>query len=430
MGAPGRGKPTILSRLIGAASLLALLEFAATTVIGRFLEWGRAEPLLFFAFRPWMLLAAALIALRWRWPERAALYALALLLASASEAAFLLALGAVEPWTGAARGLLGGAGLALLLDLLLQLGSRFGRTGIGAAILVGLTLLLLPGASRPYEAVVLGPAPRPSVGTKPELMVMTGLPIIWGEGGAFDPNARPAASYRYLEQEFSVRPLDTLERAGLGQGRLLLLAQTRALAPRELVALDEWVGRGGRVLILADPTLIWPSELPLGDIRRPPALNLLDPLLTHWGLRLEPRTEAGIQVEPLYGEWSGRRLTLAAAGRFTATGGRCRAWLPATLAHCRIGEGGAWLIGDADLMHDALWLPPSAAGELRRRTADNPLLVADLLDRLAGLQRPRAAAPIQWIADGASETRALLAGLAPLLAAGLAGIAIGRVRRR
>ena len=126
----------------------------------------------------------------------------------------------------------------------------------------------------------------------PDLMLMTALPLIWGEGGAFDPASRPQLSYKQLQREFRVRPLDVLDEAGLASGRLLLLAQPRVLAPVELVALDAWVRGGGRALILTDPLLLWPSALPIGDVRRPPAIGLLGPLLAHWGLALDPPAEA------------------------------------------------------------------------------------------------------------------------------------------
>jgi hypothetical protein len=98
------------------------------------------------------------------------------------------------------------------------------------------------------------------------------------------------------------------------------------------------------------------------------------------------------------------------------------------IAHCLVGRGRALLVADADLLHDALWLP-GGASDPRLRTADNPQLVADWLDRLAGLDRERAAAPIQWIARDANTGLAVGLGFAALLLAGLAGLALTRVSR-
>jgi hypothetical protein len=262
--------------------------------------------------------------------------------------------------------------------------------------------------------------PRPS---KPDLMLVTGLPIIWGEGGAFDPQSRPAASYRMLEAEFRVRPLDVVDDAGLTTGRLLLLAQPRALAPAELVALDAWVRRGGRVLILTDPRLVWPSSLPLGDIRRPPPIGLLDPLLTHWGLRLEQDGQ-GIVVRDLP---DGRRLRMAAPGKFIATKRSC-ATQDGLWARCRLGSGDALLLADADLMHDSLWTAGDRAAGWQDRTADNGLLLSDRLDALAGVKRERIAPPIDWQREPSGRPLALLLGVPALLIAA-AGATLIRLRR-
>jgi ABC-type uncharacterized transport system involved in gliding motility auxiliary subunit len=210
-------------------------------------------------------------------------------------------------------------------------------------------------------------------------MMMSGLPIVWGEKGAFDPASRPAEAYRALQREFDVRLVDTLEPETLGSGRLLFLAQPQRLSPSELTAVDAWVRRGGRILLLADPALAWPSQLPLGDIRRPPPVSLLAPLLTHWGLELS-EGEAG----PVDASVGGRRLKLYSPGRLS--GGKGCAISPEWLARCRIGQGVAVVVADADLMRDELWKP---AGEAP--VADNPAALADWLDELAGVERPREA---------------------------------------
>ncbi len=411
---------------IVVACLFAGVEFAAALVLGRFLDLGRAEPLLFFAFRPWILFSAALAVLRWGARDRATFYLALLLIAYLSENLFLLALGATDPWSSGLRGLLAGAALVALFDLVLSLGRRGRRIGLAAGSLAILAVLTIPGALRPYEALLLPSTERLGPPKRPGLMLFTGLPIIWGEAGAFDPQSRPAAAYKMLQREFGVRPLDALEPPSLSRGNLLLLAQPRALAPAELVALDEWVRRGGRALVLIDPALVWPSELPLGDIRRPPPISMIDPLLNRWGLQLEAVSEHGVVRRSMPG---GRRLATAAPGRFSGRNSACRTAEGGLIARCRIGVGRVTLLGDADLMHDALWLPEGGRSDPRSRAADNPLLVSDLLDELAGRTRDRTVAPIQWIREGAPFGRAVLIGLAPLLLLILAGLLLPRVSR-
>lgn len=409
-------------RLIAAAAAYAAAELLLTVAVGRFFEWGRAEALLFFAFRPWLLLAAALITARYEWRSRLLFYALALLLAAASETLLVLALGARSPWVETLRGLAAGALLLVPMDVAVQLGRRWGRVGLVAAAAALAALLLVPGVLRPHEALLL-PARAAQSAEKPVLMMMTGLPIVWGEAGPFDPNSRPAEAYETLQEEYRVELLDTLERRTLAAGRLLLLAQPQRLSPAELAAVDDWVRRGGRAMILADPALLWPSELPLGDIRRPPPVSLLGPLLDHWGLALEPPA----RPERVVASLGKGRLTLEAAGRFRRRSGGCSVGPEVWLARCRPGVGEAALIADADLMRDDLWAP--RGGERHLRTADNPLILADLLDSLAGIERRRAAGEVAWADPAADRRFALLLALLPIVAAAGTGLLLSRRRR-
>ena len=369
------------------AALFAAVEVGAALTIGRFFDWGRAEATLFYVWRPVLALVAAVAVMRWDGRRRALFYALAMAFAAVAETALLLWAGAQSPWAEAARGIAGGALLFLVLDLIgMAARATTGRWARAVVGLMGAALLLLPGALRPYEAVVVD-RDGPPLGPKPRLMLMTALPIVWGEQGPFDPASRPAESYKALQAEFDVELVDTLRPETLAEGGLLLLAQPNPLAPAELAALDEWIRGGGKALILTDPALAWPSELPLGDVRRPPAIGLLGPLLAHWGLGLEAPTVNSFTVHDLP---NGRRVGLAGAGTLRVDRPGCAAeaeWL----VRCRLGKGEAVVAADADLMNDALWHAPGpGGGERHRRLSDNMVWIAETLDGLAGTPRPRA----------------------------------------
>jgi hypothetical protein len=416
------------ARLLLAAGLFAGAELALALTIGGFFALGRAEALVFLAFRPWLLLVMAVSLARRAGRERALTYGVALTMAATGETLFLLALGADQPWAEAGQGLVAGGLLALALDLLVQAGRRLGgRLGAFGGPLLGGMLLLVPGGLFLYDRLLLEPAGTVS-GRRPALMLITGLPIIWGEGGAFDPNARPSESYRLLEREFRLNPLDSLTDETLS-GRLLLLAQPRALAPEELVALDAWVRRGGRALFLLDPALDWPSELPLGDVRRPPPLNMLGPLLDHWGVRLEPPLRDDREGAPLYAfnalPEPGWRLAVTSPGQFEAPG--CRMMMLRHAVRCRIGAGEVLLVGDADLLRDDLWAPYGPTRH--QRVADNPLIVAAWLDQLAGIRRERVDGRAAWIVPEPTQAKAIAIGALPAGAALLLAGGLARGRR-
>jgi hypothetical protein len=255
-------------------------------------------------------------------------------------------------------------------------------------------LLLIPGEARACN----GAAPTEAGSS---IMLMTGLPLVWGEKGPFDPGSRPQASYSKLSEAFGFRPVDVLDPATLERGRFLFLAQPKRLAPAELAALDGWIRKGGRALILTDPTLTWPSELPLGDIRRAPPVGLLAPLLAHWRLTLEPPARAG----EVAARWNGRPLLLDSPGRLRSSSLDCVVGQEDWTAQCRLGHGTVRIVADADLMHDSLWT--SSAG-------DNPAVVEEWLDELTGVKRQRAApgrAETGWARIG-TVALALLAAFA------------------
>jgi len=166
---------------------------------------------------------------------------------------------------------------------------------------------------------------------RPALVLLTSLPLVFGESFSLD-NGGSAALSR-LEQRYTVQPVGVADAASLKGQELLLMAHPRAQPAEALVELDQWVRRGGHVLLLADPRLDWPSERPLGDLLRPPPMFADTGLLSHWGLTL---SEAGL-----------------------ASSGACAIADQGLIARCRIGQGSATVIADADFIDVK---EPGAAG--------------------------------------------------------------------
>ena len=202
---------------------------------------------------------------------------------------------------------------------------------------------------------------------KPRIQLMTSLPLVWGEGASMQSilagGADPAPIYRYWQSHYDIMAVDSLENLAEQDPDIVILAQPRAMDPADLSDLDDWVRAGGAVIILTDPELVWPSALPLGDPQRPLASGLLSPLLAHWGLELvaDGDNKAGF-VDIRTGGFS---FITKGAGKFerisdkAAPDVRCKLGADDFIVRCRVGQGHAIMVADADFLHAALW-PESA----------------------------------------------------------------------
>ena len=227
---------------------------------------------------------------------------------------------------------------------------------IGAITIV--TVFALDGAK---------PLPPRAEAQRPTLLLLTSLPLVFGEDFALEQSGSPAL--HALETRYRVVPISTTDPTELKRGNLLLMAQPLGQAPEDLVALDEWVRRGGRVLLLADPMLEWPSKRPLGDPLRPPAMFVDTGLLGHWGLRLDAPDDRG----PWTGSLGGFDVAAVSPG---ALSGRCSISRDRFVAHCDIGKGRATIVADADFLD---------VDRLGARARDN---LNGLLSELARLEHP------------------------------------------
>ena len=177
---------------------------------------------------------------------------------------------------------------------------------------------------------------------RPTLMLLTSLPLIFSEDFSLKGGGSPAL--QQLESRYRVVPISVTSPDELAKGRLLLIAQPLAQTPENLVALDDWVRRGGRLMLLADPMLEWPSKRPLGDPLRPPPMFADTGLLGHWGLRLDAPDERG----PVLRQLAGREIETVSPGAFF---GRCAISADRLVARCAIGRGEAVLVADADFLN-------------------------------------------------------------------------------
>ncbi|MBS1239720.1 MAG: hypothetical protein H6R45_426 [Proteobacteria bacterium] len=188
------------------------------------------------------------------------------------------------------------------------------------------------------------------------LGLFTSLPIYWREAAdlsaMLDPNGEPHWARRVIEERRELRPIDVLTPETLAPFRDLLLAQPRALAPAENVALDDWVRGGGHLLLFADPLLTEQSSFAIGDKRRPIDVALLSPILAHWGLELQfdDKQRPGEVARDVMGIAVPTNL----GGSFLTQGqSNCELWDDGLAVTCAIGKGRAVAIADAAVLESA-----------------------------------------------------------------------------
>jgi hypothetical protein len=218
--------------------------------------------------------------------------------------------------------------------------TRSGRRWLPAAALV----LVLAAAAAAVSLRDSKPAlPARAEAERPRLLLLTSLPIVFPERLSLESGASPALVA--LRSRYNVEPISIADNAALKGRRLLLMAQPRAQPAEVLVDLDHWVRGGGRVLLLADPALEWPSSRPLGNLLRPPFAFADTGLLAHWALRLDAPETLGRETIQAEGE----TIRTRSPGTLVATGDNCRVE-QGFIARCRIGKGEAIVIADADFI--------------------------------------------------------------------------------
>lgn len=188
-----------------------------------------------------------------------------------------------------------------------------------------------------------GPAPLPErpAGSRPELLLLTSLPLVFAEQFGLEAAGSPALTA--LERRYRVEPISLTDADSLKGKSLLLMAHPLAQPAEALVDLDAWVRGGGRLVLLADPKLDWPSRRPLGDRLRPPPAFADTGLLGHWGLTLYAPDTNG----PAERDVAGRHVTLQSPGSLA---GSCAIAADGLIARCAIGRGKATVIADADFL--------------------------------------------------------------------------------
>ncbi|WP_062768708.1 Gldg family protein [Sphingopyxis terrae] len=346
----------LLRGALAAAALLALCW-----LVGGQAALGRIDPALLLPLWPLPLAGLAWTARRASGTERRAIFIVAIALTLIGQALLAAWLAGAFPWLQLVLSAGCGSVVAVGADRMVQAARPRGlfRVLLIAAAILG----WFAAAHGLLEIAYRAPAPRAVPVT-----MMTSLPLRWSGGdlaAMLAEGARDDPALDRIARGGPLRLVDSLADHPLARGDALLLAHPPALAPRDLVAIDAFVRGGGRAVILADALSNWPPRHPLGDPRNPPVTSLLTPLLDHWGITLAAAPNA--ETRPIAVDVGGAHLRLFSAGRFTQAPPACMRIAGGHLLHCRIGQGDAWLVGDADMLFAPLWQPqPRWAAHLRR----------------------------------------------------------------
>ncbi len=362
------------------AFVIAVVIVALGWVIGGQALLGRIDPALAIPSLVTPMLLLAWWQRRDLGAERARAYLFSLILLSTGQGLLVALLAGSAAWLQLVLTALAASLAALIADLLVQWRPRFKILHWVAGLLLAIGWF---GIGHAGLAILYRPAAASA--NAPAVTMLTGLPLRWsgGEGIAamIAEGAKDDPALARLTAAGPVSLVDSLVHHVPPPGGTLLLAHPRALAPQELVAIDSFVRGGGRAVILADALTGWPAPYPLGNPRNPPITSLLTPLLDHWGVKLgaaPPEETAALPVDV-----DGARLRLFSAGRFERLPSQCTIYADRRVTRCPIGDGEAWLVGDADLLFEPLWRPV-APGFEHLRQADTIEWLSTLLWRDAG----------------------------------------------
>ncbi len=202
---------------------------------------------------------------------------------------------------------------------------------------------------------------------KPELGLMTSLPLYWPIGVSVDQVAsgdfeEPWARER-IEGRFLIRPLDTLSpMPGLVENdpeidpleglSHLAVIQPRGLSPADNVALDQWVRSGGKVLIALDPALTGHYPISFADPRHPALSVAIPPVIDRWGLAIAYEDHAGhdhaLEHSPSAVDLGEGKLPVQMAGTVAISeDSDCVIAADQIVVKCTIGEGVVAIVADA-----------------------------------------------------------------------------------
>ncbi len=130
---------------------------------------------------------------------------------------------------------------------------------------------------------------------KPKIAVYTTLPMPFGSGGPLammQGQSQPYAIYQQLRLNYAITLLDAEFTEIPADISMMMIAHPGVLNPAQARTIDQFVNRGGRLLLFIDPfsesaSISRPTEYGQPQSRILPGSNMPE-LLEAWGLRMSP----------------------------------------------------------------------------------------------------------------------------------------------
>lgn len=132
---------------------------------------------------------------------------------------------------------------------------------------------------------------------RPRLGILSTIPLEAGPGGimaALQGQAQPFVVYDQLAQTFDIKTIDSAADRIPTEVTTLLVVHPAGLSPRTQYAIDQFVMRGGKAIVIVDPlSEIMGSQQQMGGGGEANVTSDLGPLFKAWGVSYDPGKVVG-----------------------------------------------------------------------------------------------------------------------------------------
>jgi len=166
---------------------------------------------------------------------------------------------------------------------------------------------IAPQRERLLEYDLIRAIARVATPEQPRIGLMAGLPVL---GERFNPFTRqssePWVLANELKREFDVKPVPLTAKEIPADVKTLLVIHPRDVSPETEYALDQFVLRGGKLIVFVDPFAYFDQTPQMPGIPPQPSSSDLPTLFKAWGVEMDP---GKVVSDVEFGAGSGARYT-------------------------------------------------------------------------------------------------------------------------